>query len=119
MLLGYSLEISCKAVVVLESGSSCLPKQHRHHRVRELAAPLGDFSEKEKAILELLSEHSYWAGRYPSPAQAVDQHQIIFNLSNQHEISAKDLLDTASRVQTLCGQRIGEIIGPVASRMTP
>lgn len=105
MLVGYSLEVCCKAVILLEEGPESAD-QFTHHKIQELVKYVGPLDEKQEIILGLLTEHCYWAGRYPSPKKNTESFERIHKLSTQYEITAGDLFATAGHVQKLCGQKI-------------
>ncbi len=102
MLLGYSLEISLKAMHILKHGVDKFienEKQFYHHRLRDLAEFIPDLTEKDRAILDVLTHFTMWAGRYPDPGRAnVNKHELVFSLSEKHEICLRDVLDLATRV---------------------
>lgn len=102
MLVGYSLEICLKAMLILRLGVetySAEERKHRHHDLVKLASFMPDLSEKDKAILALLTHFLVWAGRYPDPGSGrEDNATLIFELSETHQISAKDLFVLSARV---------------------
>lgn len=102
MLIGYSLEISLKSILIIKSGISGykeIEKQNRHHRLHRLASFIPDLSEKELAILKGLTHFVYWAGRYPDPGSGrEDDAEDIFNISEKFQISAKDLFALSTKV---------------------
>ncbi|MFT3735012.1 MAG: hypothetical protein QM776_08310 [Rhodocyclaceae bacterium] len=102
MLVGYSLEMCLKGMLILEKGVqlySAEEKSHKHHRLVELAELVPSLNEKDKAILQLLTEFVYWAGRYPDPGSGrEDNLEAIFSVSERHQIAAKDLFGLASKV---------------------
>jgi hypothetical protein len=104
MLVGYSLEICLKAMMIMQNGIESYieaEKQHRHHRLHELAKFVPDLNEKDKAILTVLTHFVYWAGRYPDPGYGKEYHaEEIFMLSEKFEISAKDLFILSSRIMS-------------------
>ena len=70
MLVGYSLEICLKSMIIIKEGIEGykkIEKKTRHHRLHDLAKFLPDLSKKEIAILRGLTYFVYWAGRYPDP----------------------------------------------------
>jgi hypothetical protein len=102
MMLGYSLEICLKAMITINEGIDSYlesEKNHKHHRLHELAKFIPNLSKKEKAGLRLLSHFVYWAGRYPDPGYG-KQHEAedIFTLSEKHQITAKELFTLATKV---------------------
>ena len=102
MLVGYSLEICLKAMMIMKNGIGAyveIEKKLRHHRLHDLAKFVPNLSAKEKSILIVLTHFVYWAGRYPDPGSGrEDDAEDIFTLSEKHEISAKDLFVLASKV---------------------
>lgn len=103
MLVGYSLEVCLKAMVIIRDGRESYTSDERsfqHHKLAELATFIPDLSEKDKAILELLTHFSTWAGRYPDPGtRRIQSHEQVFQISESNQISAKELFLLASRVQ--------------------
>ncbi len=82
MLVGYSLEISLKSMIIMKDGIDSFIKSEkkiRHHRLQELAIFVPNLSKKEKAILRALTHFVYWAGRYPDPGMgnASDLEEIL------------------------------------------
>lgn len=102
MLVGYSLEICLKAMIIIRKGVTGYQseeKQHRHHSLEKLAEFIPDLSDKDNAILKGLSHFVRWAGRYPDPGFGKERFaKEIFLLSESHKICAKDLFVLASRV---------------------
>lgn len=102
MLVGYSLEICLKSIMIMKEGIEgykAIEKQHRHHRLHKLASFIPSLSEKEKAILEGLTHFVYWAGRYPDPGSGrEDDAEDIFSISEKYQVSAKDLFMLSAKV---------------------
>ncbi|WNF47915.1 hypothetical protein RHP75_05640 [Pseudomonas sp. SG20056] len=102
MLVGYSLEICLKSMIIAKhgvDGYTKLEKKTRHHRLHELASFIPDLSDKELAILKGLTHFVYWAGRYPDPGSGrEDDAEEIFDISERNEISAHDLFKLSARV---------------------
>lgn len=102
MLVGYSLEICLKGMLILRKGIDVYTAEeraHKHHDLVRLAEFVPGLSEKDNATLKLLTYYLVWAGRYPDPGSGrEEQSQTIFSLSEQHQISGKDLFDLAARV---------------------
>ncbi len=102
MLVGYSLEICLKAMLIMKLGVTEYSKQekkHRHHRLDELSKFVPDLSEKDKAMLKVLTHFVSWAGRYPDPGAGYEKKvQEIFDLSEEFEMSAHELFKLSSRV---------------------
>ena len=102
MLVGYSLEVCLKAMILIKLGVDEFTKKEKsyfHHRLEELADFIPDLSEKELAILKCLSHFVVWAGRYPDPgSKRVSDAVDVFEISEQHKISAKDLFHLSAKV---------------------
>ena len=102
MLVGYSLEICLKAMLIVKKGVAVCQveeKKHYHHSLEKLAEFIPGLSEKDKAILSGLSHFVMWAGRYPDPGFGKKNHaEEIFTLSERHKIGAKELFSLAARV---------------------
>lgn len=102
MLVGYSLEVCLKAMMIIKKGISTYQseeKKHYHHSLEKLADFVPNLSEKDKAILKGLSHFVRWAGRYPDPGFGKENHaEEIFTLSEHHKISAKELFNVAARI---------------------
>ncbi|MAT52110.1 MAG: hypothetical protein CMK32_13110 [Porticoccaceae bacterium] len=102
MLVGYSLEIALKGMMLMDLGIDAykeVEKKKKHHRLHELADFVPGMSTKDEAILRCLTYFVYWAGRYPDPGQGKEKEtDEIFNISEKHRISAKDLFDLAGRL---------------------
>lgn len=111
MLVGYSLEICLKGMLIVRKGTDAYTTEERaykHHDLVRLAEFVPDLNEKDKATLKLLTYFLVWAGRYPDPGSGrEEQSQAIFALSEQHQISGKELFALAGRVmghaQTVVG----------------
>jgi hypothetical protein len=102
MLVGYSLEVCLKAMILLRIGADEFTKQeksHFHHKLEELSGFIPDLDEKDRAILKGLSHFVVWAGRYPDPgSKRVDNAVDVFDISEKYEISAKDLFSLSARI---------------------
>ncbi len=102
MLVGFSLEVSLKAMIIIRDGVDAFMKmesKHLHHRLSELAAFIPDLSAKDHGILKMLTHFVYWAGRYPDPGtKRHDDMEDVFTLAETHQISAHDVFDLAGRV---------------------
>ena len=113
MLVGYSLEICLKAMMILKNGISHFieeEKLYKHHRLQELADFVPDLNSKDKAILKLLTHFVYWAGRYPDPGtKRVNDAEEIFHLSEKYEISAKDLFVLSSKIMDYATEVTGDL----------
>lgn len=111
MLVGYSLEVCLKAMILIKLGVDEFTRQeneHFHHNLDKLANFIPNLSDKELAILKGLTHFVRWAGRYPDPGtRRVNDTKSVFELSEKHEISAKDLFELSARVmkhvQTVVG----------------
>ncbi|MDN7549479.1 hypothetical protein [Burkholderia cenocepacia] len=102
MLMGYSLEISLKAMRIIRNGVDGYQdseRKHKHHRLADLSDFVPNLGDKDKVILRLLTHFLKWAGRYPDPGAGREADaQSIFELSEMHQISATDLFGLAARV---------------------
>lgn len=102
MLVGYSLEICLKAMLIIQKGAEAYAAEeskHKHHKLVKLSEFIPDLDEKDKAILLLLTHFLVWAGRYPDPGSGREADaEGIFALSEKHQISASDLFRLAARV---------------------
>lgn len=111
MLVGYSLEICLKGMIILRKGIDSYvaeERAHKHHDLVRLAEFVPDLNEKDKATLQLLTYYLVWAGRYPDPGSGrEEQYQTIFALSELHQISGKDLFALAARVMGYAQSVVG------------
>lgn len=102
MLVGYSLEVCLKAMIILQGGIhaySEAEREYQHHDLQRLARFIADLDSKDLAILELLTHFVYWAGRYPDPGRkGIEKHERIFNLSETNRISGHDVFQLAAKV---------------------
>jgi len=102
MLVGYSLEVCLKAMLIIQKGVPAYSqdeKAHSHHRLEELAEFVPGLSDKDKAILRTLTHFVTWAGRYPDPGGGREAKVAeIFSQSEGFQICARDLFDLATRV---------------------
>jgi hypothetical protein len=102
MLVGYSLEICLKGMLILHKGVDAYTAEeraHKHHDLVRLAEFVPGLSEEDKATLQLLTYYLVWAGRYPDPGSGrEEQTQIIFALSEKHQITGKELFALAALV---------------------
>ena len=102
MLIGYSLEVSLKGMLIIKQGVSAYQaeeKRHLHHNLERLSGFIPDLSEKDKAILRGLSHFVRWAGRYPDPGSGrAEQTEEIFALSSQHDIDIDNILELVLRI---------------------
>ena len=77
MLVGYSLEICLKAMLIIKKGVASYQaeeKEHRHHSLEKLAGVVAGLSSKDEAVLKALSHFVRWAGRYPGPGFGKETH---------------------------------------------
>ena len=104
MLVGYSLESCLKAMIIIRLGVDAYQeteKKHRHHKLRRLADFIPDLSDREKAVLDGLTHFTEWAGRYPDPGFGnVGHAKAVFGISENFQISAKDLFEVAAKVSS-------------------
>jgi len=102
MLIGYSLEICLKAMLIMNKGIEKFTedeKKHRHHNLEELADFVPALDLKDKAILQILTHFVIWAGRYPDPGSGRENKaEEIFSISEKFQVSAHDLFFLSSRV---------------------
>ena len=102
MLVGYSLEVCLKAMIIVKEGVEAYSDAERKyltHDLKKLAAFIHDLEAKDLATLELMTHFVAWAGRYPDPgAKFIDKHDSVFALAEQHQISGYDLFKLASKV---------------------
>jgi hypothetical protein len=102
MLVGYSLEVCLKAMLIMTKGIDAYTseeKYHRHHRLEKLSEFVPGLNDKDRAILQALTHFVMWAGRYPDPGSGrEDDVEEIFTLAENHKISASDLFNLAARV---------------------
>jgi hypothetical protein len=102
MLIGYSLEICLKAMLIIREGIEgykIIEKKTRHHRLQDLANFVPDLKPKDIAILKGLTHFVYWAGRYPDPGSGRENNvEEIFNLGEKHQVTHDDLFNLSTRV---------------------
>ncbi len=102
MLIGYSLEICLKGLLILAKGIDAYTsdeKSFQHHKLERLSEEVPDLTIKDRAILRVLTHFTEWAGRYPDPGSGKDAKVVeVFALVEQHQITAKDLFTLATRV---------------------
>lgn len=102
MLVGYSLEICLKAMLIIKKGIVTYQteeRKHRHHNLEKLASFIPDLTAKDQGTLQALSHFVRWAGRYPDPGFGNLSHaEEIFTLSECHQVSAKELFTLAARI---------------------
>ena len=102
MLVGLSLEVCLKAMLIVREGIETFTAnegKRRNHRLQELSEFIPELSDKDRAILECLTYFIYWAGKYPDPGSGREKDAVaVFDLSEKYEISAKQLFELAGRV---------------------
>ncbi|MBC8553058.1 MAG: hypothetical protein H8D23_25815 [Candidatus Brocadiales bacterium] len=102
MLVGYSLEICLKAMLIIKKGISVYTaeeKKYKHHRLEQLAEFVPGLNSKDKAILRTLTHFVIWAGRYPDPGSGrEDNTGEIFSLSEKYQVSANDLFRLSAQI---------------------
>jgi hypothetical protein len=111
MLVGFSLEICLKAMLIIRMGIMKYDQEermHSHHRLEELAEFVPNMSPKDRAILRTLTHFVVWAGRYPDPGSGREKKaEEIFTVSEEYKICARDLFDLAVRVMGHVKQVVG------------
>lgn len=104
MLVGYSLEVALKAMLLVTKGVdeyTADEQKLRHHKLAQLADFIPSLSTKDIAILDCLTEFVIWAGRYPDPGTGKEKYlEQIFELAEGHEIAARDIFGLANRVMS-------------------
>jgi HEPN domain len=102
MLVGYSLEICLKSMIIIRKGVEGykeIERKTRHHRLHDLAKFAPDLSKKEIAILRGLTHFVYWAGRYPDPGSGrEDDAEEIFEIAEKYRVTAHDLFKLSTKV---------------------
>ena len=102
MLVGYSLEVCLKAMIIVKDGIEAYSeaeKKYLTHNLKKLATFVGDLDAKDLATLELLTHFVVWAGRYPDPgSRGIGKHDHVFELAEQNQISGHDLFKLAAKV---------------------
>lgn len=102
MLVGLSLEICLKAMLIVREGIdefTRIESTRKHHRLHELSDFIPRLTEQDRAILECLTHFIYWAGKYPDPGSGRERDAVaIFDVSEKHQISAKELFALVARV---------------------
>jgi len=115
MLVGYSLEVCLKAMLILRYGVDTYTedeKKFQHHNLERLAEFVPELSPKDKAILRALTHYIEWAGRYPDPGtRRVGRFEEVFALAETFEVSAKDLFTLAAGVMQHAGNAVGQADG--------
>ncbi|HGW8908559.1 TPA: hypothetical protein ACNRUI_004751 [Pseudomonas aeruginosa] len=102
MLVGYSLEVCLKAMLILRHGIDAYTdeeKKYQHHKLERLGEFIPDLNPKDRAILRALTHYIEWTGRYPDPGGGrTAKLEEIFSLSEKHQVSGRDLFDVAGRI---------------------
>ncbi|HBV9988666.1 TPA: hypothetical protein MEA99_002526 [Klebsiella aerogenes] len=113
MLVGYSLEVSLKAMLIIKygiKGYKEIERKNKHHRLHDLAKFIPELTKKDIAILRGLTHYVYWAGRYPDPGTGEeDKVEDIFNISESYRISAKELFELSAKVSGHARKAIEEV----------
>lgn len=101
MLVGYSLEVCLKAMIILKGGLDAYTQaegKYQNHDLGKLASFIDTLGAKELAILEVLTHFVYWAGRYPDPGRRhIAKHDQVFSIAEQHKISGPDFFGLPER----------------------
>ena len=104
MLVGYSLEICLKGMLIEKNGISVYSeneKYFKNHQLEELSNFIPNLNIRDKVILKLLTHFVSWAGRYPDPGLGKESNvKEIFTLSEEYKITCKELFDLAARVMS-------------------
>ena len=102
MLVGLSLEICLKSMLIIREGIDDFTtneRTRRHHRLNKLAEFIPNLTKKDCAILECLTHFIYWAGKYPDPGSGREKDTVeLFEISEEHAISARQLFELTSRI---------------------
>ena len=111
MLVGYSLEICLKSLIIFNEGVEGykkLEKKTRHHRLHELAKLIPGLDRREVEMLRGLTHFVYWAGRYPDPGSGREEDaDELFKISEDYQISAHDLFGLVTKVMSYAEAYIG------------
>jgi hypothetical protein len=112
MLVGLSLEICLKAMLIIREGIeqfTSRERDRRHHRLHELSSFVPNLTEKDQAILECLTHFIYWAGKYPDPGSGREKDAVaVFDISEKRQVSAKELFALAARIMGYAREVIDE-----------
>jgi len=102
MLIGYSIEICLKGMLLLTKGIEGYTNEEnkfQHHKLDRLAYQVPNLTDKDRAILRVLTHFTEWAGRYPDPGSGRHTKvEEVFSLSEQHQITSQDLFALAVHV---------------------
>ncbi len=102
MLVGYSLEVTLKNILIMNDGVEKYisnERKHRTHDLEKLADFVPNLGEKDKSILNALSRFTIWAGRYPDPGFGKGAlYNEIPNVTEKYQICAKDIFQLATRI---------------------
>lgn len=102
ILVGYSLEVALKAMTIIRLGVEefmVRERTFRSHDLNALVEFIPGLSEKDRAILKVLTHLVVWQGRYPDPGTKAHAHQEdVFTLSEQHEIAGRDIFYLVDRI---------------------
>lgn len=113
MLVGYSLEICLKSMMIIKEGIEGYKKierKNRHHRLYDLANFVPNLNKKEIAILRCLTHFVYWAGRYPDPGSGREgEAEEVFRISEKHHITSRDLFVLSAKVMKHAQEVTAEI----------
>jgi len=116
MLVGYSLEVCLKAMLILRTGEDSYASDERryhHHNLERLAEFVPDLNAKDRAILRALTHYIEWAGRYPDPGSGRERKlEELFTLAEGHEVAAKELFSVAGRVMKHASAVVEDVAGP-------
>jgi len=111
MLVGYSLEICLKSLMIFNEGVEGykkLEKKTRHHRLHELAKLIPGLDRREVEMLRGLTHFVYWAGRYPDPGSGREEDaDELFKISEDYQVSAHDLFGLVTKVMSYAEAYIG------------
>lgn len=117
MLVGYSLEVCLKAMLILRYGVDTYlsdERKYQHHKLERLGEFLPELDPKDRAILRALTHYIEWTGRYPDPGGGREAKlEEIFALAEGHQISAGQLFSLAGRVMKHANAVVEEAISQI------